>query len=117
MLENYLNSLVPFNPISVERAEVPVPPKFSILQNYPNPFNPNTTITLSIPVAGAVDLKIYDIRGRLVKQLFNQVLPAGRHSIEWNGRNDQGLHVASGIYLGVMRFNRKQEVIKMQLIR
>ncbi|MBD3289726.1 T9SS type A sorting domain-containing protein, partial [candidate division KSB1 bacterium] len=89
----------------------------SILQNYPNPFNPNTTITLSIPDAGAVDLKIYDIRGRLVKQLLNQVLPAGRHAIEWNGRNEQGQQVASGIYLGVMRFDQKREVIKMQLIR
>ncbi len=117
MLENYLNSLVPFDPTSVVNEDAPISAKFTLLQNYPNPFNPTTTITLSIPNAGVVDLKIYDIRGRLVSQLLNQALPAGMHPIEWNGRNVQGQHVASGIYFSVLRFNHKQEVIKMQLIR
>jgi hypothetical protein len=94
---------------------------FSLSQNYPNPFNPSTVIAFDIPgTIGSkqpVSLTIYDIRGRLVKPLIGLELQPGTHKIHWNGRNDRGESVASGIYLytlraGEERFTRKMTVHK-----
>lgn len=67
---------------------------FSLFQNYPNPFNPSTTIEFSIPRASRVVLSAYDVNGRLVQNISDQVFSAGRHSLNWNASG-----LANGTYL------------------
>lgn len=76
-----------------------IPATFQLDQNYPNPFNPVTFMNYTLPVAAEVTLTIYDIRGRIVKRLQTGNKPAGSYSIPWDGKNDFGKHVSSGIYL------------------
>ncbi len=77
----------------VELPESPV-----VHQNFPNPFNPSTTIEFNLPEQSRVDLKIYDIRGRLVKDLAAKEFPAGLNQVIWDGKNDADENVTSGIY-------------------
>jgi len=76
-----------------------VPTDYALRQNYPNPFNPETHIRYQIPDAGRVSLKIYNILGQEVKTLVNTDLNAGYHIAKWDGTNDTGIKVASGIYI------------------
>ncbi len=76
-----------------------VPAAFALAQNYPNPFNPSTTIHFDVPQTGDVTLSIYNLRGQLVRTLVSGVVAAGRHQILWDGADERGVHVASGIYL------------------
>ncbi|HER43998.1 MAG TPA: T9SS type A sorting domain-containing protein [Candidatus Eisenbacteria bacterium] len=68
-------------------------------QNVPNPFNPTTVIRFELPAPASVRLVVFDIRGRLVRTLVNGELPAGGKEIAWDGRDDDGRIVASGVYL------------------
>jgi flagellar hook assembly protein FlgD len=65
----------------------------------PNPFNPSTTIAYSLPSAGDTTLRIYNTRGQMVKTLVHEQLEAGNHSVTWDGMDDKGKPVASGVYL------------------
>jgi len=71
---------------------------FQLEQNYPNPFNPTTTIDFTITKKEPVKLSIFDILGHEVKTLVNQSLAPGRHSVTWDGRDEAGAIVASGVY-------------------
>jgi len=82
-----------------------IPKVFKLSQNYPNPFNPETTIKYQLPEGGRVELSIYNILGQKVRTLINKDINAGYHSIKWNGRNDRGITVASGIYIYMIRTN------------
>jgi hypothetical protein len=75
-----------------------VPSEYQLEQSYPNPFNPTTHITYDLPKSGAVTLDVYNAIGQRVKTLVNSVQSAGRWSVEWNGTDDAGLRVASGVY-------------------
>jgi hypothetical protein len=75
-----------------------VPKTFALHQNYPNPFNPNTTIRFDLPNEALVRLDVYNILGRKVTTLINQPMQPGYHSIEWNGNDDNGRTIASGVY-------------------
>lgn len=75
------------------------PKTFFVEQNHPNPFNPQTVIRFGLPAEGAVTVRVYDIRGRLVRDLLSQSLPAGVHSLTWEGKDGSGRGVASGVYL------------------
>lgn len=67
---------------------------------YPNPFNPLTSIQFELAEKSVVNLRIYDLQGRLVKSLVaNETIPAGRHSAEWDGRDERGAQAAAGVYL------------------
>ncbi|RMF57163.1 MAG: T9SS C-terminal target domain-containing protein, partial [Calditrichaeota bacterium] len=95
-----------------------------LYQNYPNPFNPVTSIHFLIPhttlrASGAdnVQLLIYDLLGRKVKTLLNTVLPAGEHTVQWDGTDDAGQPVGSGIYLYQLKFGKNIQTRKMVLIR
>jgi len=81
------------DPIGIRNLHGLVPTKFSLSQNYPNPFNPTTRIEYSIAKAGPVTLEIYDVLGRRVSTLVNQVQKAGDYSIVYNASN-----IASGVY-------------------
>ncbi len=76
-----------------------VPTEFSLSQNYPNPFNPQTTIRFSLPHSAEVRVVVYDQLGRLVRTLVQGSRPAGTHTVIWDGRNDEGRQVASGVYV------------------
>jgi hypothetical protein len=76
-----------------------LPRVFGLENNFPNPFNPATTIPVSVPAAAEVTLKIYSILGEEVRTLHTGVLEAGRHWFTWDGRNNAGRGVATGVYL------------------
>jgi len=78
--------------------EMNVIPGYSLLQNYPNPFNPSTCIEFDLARTNQVKLEIYNILGSKVKTLVNDKLSVGHKSITWDGKDDQGKKVASGIY-------------------
>jgi len=75
-----------------------IPKRFALYQNAPNPFNATTTIHFDIALAGLVELRIYDVSGRLVRKLVNQEMLPARHMVEWDGRDDRGSPVTSGVY-------------------
>jgi len=70
----------------------------SLVQNYPNPFNPQTTIAFSLSARGRISLAIYDVSGRIVRTLANETRAAGAYELTWDGRDDRGQAVASGVY-------------------
>ena len=81
-----------------------VPPARLVLeQNAPNPFNATTRLRFGLPHAGRAQLDVFDVRGRLVVRLWDGRREAGWHSILWNGRDDTGHAVASGVYIARLR--------------
>ncbi|MCH8305923.1 MAG: T9SS type A sorting domain-containing protein, partial [Candidatus Marinimicrobia bacterium] len=72
---------------------------FDLSQNYPNPFNPTTVINYAIPQATEVTIVIYDLLGREVIRWEGNKIGAGYHSIRWDGRNQRGVQVSSGVYI------------------
>ena len=68
------------------------------VRNHPNPFNPVTTITYTMPRAGHLSVKVFDLRGALVRTLVDEVRPAGEGQAVWDGRDAQGAQAASGVY-------------------
>jgi len=81
------------------KVVIGVPDKFYLSQNYPNPFNPETEIKYQLPAASSVNIKVYNIIGQEIKTLFSGHQSAGYYSVKWNGTNNQGMKVASGIYI------------------
>ena len=79
------------------------PLSLALNQNYPNPFNPKTKISFHIPRMEQVSLIVYDIQGRMVDQLVNRQLTAGKHEVVWHGTNRDGNSVASGVYVYVLQ--------------
>jgi flagellar hook assembly protein FlgD len=79
-------------------SDVAAPAVFALAQNAPNPFTARTTIRFSVPREGPVSLKIYDVRGRLVRTLVEGPLPGGAHVVHWDGRDVAGRTLASGVY-------------------
>ncbi len=77
-----------------------IPKEFSLSQNYPNPFNPTTKIDFALPVEGKVNIKVYDITGRLMATLVNEIRTAGFYSVNFNGAN-----FASGMYFYRINFD------------
>ncbi|HEX6791863.1 MAG TPA: M6 family metalloprotease domain-containing protein [Candidatus Krumholzibacteria bacterium] len=93
------------------------PKKFALLPNYPNPFNPATTIRYELASRSRVELRIYDVKGALVKTLVNESKPAGVYSLEWNGRDDRGVAVSSGVYFYRITAGSFNDVRKMTLLK
>ena len=92
-----------------------------LYQNHPNPFNPSTSIPFTVPgtvaARSAVHLAVYDVSGALVKTLVSGVLPGGRHEARWDGRNERGGAVASGIYFARLQAGGTQDARKLILLR
>lgn len=87
------------------------------LSNYPNPFNPETTISYQLSENSEVELKIYNIKGKKVKQIVSDQLLAGQHSVVWNGRDDNGESVSSGIYFYKLKTDNYEETKRMILLK
>ncbi|MCA9733339.1 T9SS type A sorting domain-containing protein [candidate division KSB1 bacterium] len=95
--QNEERSLMNYAPTSVA-TNAKIPTQFAI-SNYPNPFNPETTISYSLPQNATITIDIIDMQGRRIRRLADTVEEtAGTHAINWNGQNEKGQSVASGIY-------------------
>jgi len=104
--------------VAAQRARMSHAPSGTVLhQNTPNPFNPTTVIRYDLAAPADVTLRIYDIRGALVKSLERGHRPAGRYEIGWNGENEQGERVASGVYFCELRAGTFRETRKMILLK
>ncbi len=107
-------TIIPGTP---KREIGPLPSKFSLAQNYPNPFNSNTTIMFEIPEAANVEITIYDILGRRVTTLIDEKMSAGSHSRIWNGTNQAGQTISSGVYFYLLRSGDHSSAKKMLLLK
>jgi hypothetical protein len=85
--------------VVAESHETPfIPAVSALMQNHPNPFNPVTQITYDVAVAGQVTIEIYDVSGHRVRTLVSGPADMGRHVIEWNGQDENGSTVHTGVY-------------------
>jgi N-acetylneuraminic acid mutarotase len=94
-----------------------IPANFALLQNYPNPFNGTTTIRFQLPTERRVQLYIYNMRGQRVVTVLDQVMSPGYHRVTWNGRNNAGRQVASGIYIYLIQAGNNRQSRKLTIIK
>jgi len=94
-----------------------IPDRFELKENYPNPFNASTEISYSLPVESEVKLAIYNIRGQKVKTLVDGKQTAGVHKVTWDGKNDKGESVASGVYFYTIKAGSYIQTNKMTLLK
>ena len=88
-----------------------------LAQNYPNPFNPTTHINFELPEAENVQILIYNAAGQQIKTLTNSQFSAGKHQVEWNGKDNSGRKVSSGVYFYQLKTNGFNKVMKMILAK
>ena len=113
LIENGTNQTVSTDPITFV-----LPDDYRLDQNYPNPFNPNTTIQYTIPINRKVSIKVYNITGQLVRTLIdNEMANAGTHKVVWNGKNNFGRTVSTGIYLYSLEWAGMKKVKRMTLVK
>lgn len=94
-----------------------IPSNYRLMPNYPNPFNPTTKISFDLPQSENISLKIYNINGELIRTVANENLPAGHFEKVWDGKNDFGSEVSSGIYiyrLTAGKFDRSARMVLMK---
>jgi len=110
-LNDYVDS--PLQSVKVRE----IPTEFALSQNYPNPFNPTTSIKYSISQNANVQLIVYNMLGQVVKTLVNNEQEAGYYTIQWNGTNDFGGKVSSGIYIYRIVAGDFTKTIKMNFLK
>ncbi len=93
------------------------PETYRLWNNHPNPFNPETTLVYEVPEETAVQLAIYNLLGQPIRTLVAQRHPPGRYRVEWDGRDQDGRAMASGVYFYRLQADRHSDVRKMTLIR
>lgn len=103
-------------PVFVERESIVVPEKFRIEQNYPNPFSPSTTIKYSLFSDMNVQIDVRDILGRTVKRLVSGFQSTGVYTVTWDGTNDSGVRMASGMYFYISDMGDSIEMKRMVLL-
>ncbi|MEF3694441.1 MAG: C25 family cysteine peptidase [Candidatus Cloacimonadota bacterium] len=111
------SQLVNFDYPAVDNDDPSNPVVTTLFNNYPNPFNPETTIRFSLAQPGSARLTIYNMRGQVVKTLVNSQLSSGQHSFVWNGRDEAGTGVASGVYFYRLQTADKNIVKKAMLVK
>ncbi len=98
--------------------EKPLPATYALSCNYPNPFNPATTLRYDVPAPGGrVSIRIYNVKGQLVKTLADGEKPPGFYQVGWHGRSDRGMPVASGVYFVRMDAPRYTQTRKIILLK
>ncbi len=98
-------------------GETSAPTSYRLLQNHPNPFTAGTLIKYEIPQAGPVLVKIYNLAGQEILEIVNAAQQPGRYQINWNGRDDAGKSVPSGVYIYKLLVNGFEETKKMTLMK
>ena len=101
----------------IEDTQVILPARTALYQNYPNPFNLSTEIRFCLAEAGRMSIDIYDLLGRKIVTLADGVFEAGEHNILWDGRDNEGLEVASGIYFYCLKAGEYTETRKMMMLK
>ncbi|HEX9974794.1 MAG TPA: FlgD immunoglobulin-like domain containing protein, partial [bacterium] len=121
ILDNYTPLLAKLPKQMAQEAlpmnNIPIPEKYALAQNYPNPFNPETEIRYQLPENCQVSLLVHNLLGQQIRTLVDKQQPAGFHSIRWDGKDDQGQAVTSGVYLYLMIAKQFRRVEKMLLLR
>jgi hypothetical protein len=107
------------SPVTVieEDRTTTLPQSFSLSQNYPNPFNGETVIRFALPASGEVELTIYNLAGQQVAVLAEGAREAGSYTLRWDGRDERGRELASGVYLYRLRAGAQVEFRKLALVR
>lgn len=118
-LEELLGMELPRTPITAVLATSEIPTSFSLEQNYPNPFNSDTLIRFTLPVRTVVELAVFDLVGQQVAMLASGERQAGTCTIQWEGRDDSGRELASGVYFYRLRAGggKRVEVRKLLLLQ
>ncbi|MFO7446497.1 MAG: lamin tail domain-containing protein [Ignavibacteriaceae bacterium] len=99
----------------IEIVNSSAPNKYSLVQNYPNPFNPSTNITYTLPERAAVKIIVYDMLGREIKTLINEIKDPGTHSVEFTASGND--YLPSGVYFYSITANKFRQTNKMLLIK
>ena len=95
-----------------------IPNEISLKQNYPNQFNPTTTISFNVGIQSDISLSIYDLNGKLIKELINQNnINPGNYSFTWDGKNQNNVEVSSGTYICKLVSGNYSDQIKLLLIK
>ncbi len=102
---------------SVEVDDTQIPESFQLFQNYPNPFNPSTKIDYFLPTSTGVKLRIFNILGQEIRSLVNGFQQGGYNNVVWDGKDNTGNDVVSGIYLYKLEAGSKFEIRKMILLK
>ncbi|MGA7719784.1 MAG: T9SS type A sorting domain-containing protein [Ignavibacteriaceae bacterium] len=102
---------------AVDNKNSVIPKQFAVSQNYPNPFNPSTVINYALPKSSNVIIKIYNILGQEVKTLINSESQAGYYAVQWNGDNNFGHSVSSGVYIYRVEAGQYIKTMKMMLLK
>jgi hypothetical protein len=97
--------------------DVVIPGEYALKQNYPNPFNPQTNIEFSLPTAQFVSISVFNLLGQQVRSLVNDRIEAGNHTVCWNGKNDLGVDVPSGMYFYKLYTPEFSQTNKMLMLR
>ncbi len=119
---DFYNSIVPRHillkkeVVNVDPVQL-LPKKFKVSNAYPNPFNPLTTVSYGLPEAANVSIVIYDIRGRQIKSWELKDQNAGWYNLHWNGSNESGMHVSTGVYLTRIQAGAYSRVVKMLYLK
>lgn len=111
---DYKGRLNSHGPVS---ATVTVPMSHALEQNYPNPFNPETRISFSLKEAGRVSLTVFNVRGEVVRTLASGQMDTGAHMVVWDGRNDAGQTMPSGMYIYTLRVNNFEQKRTMMFLK
>jgi len=93
------------------------PEQYSINNIYPNPFNPSTTISFSLPIRSQVELSVYNILGNKIATLENEIFDRGLHHKIWNGKDNNGVNVGSGVYFCKMKSENFQQIKKLTILK
>jgi len=94
-----------------------LPEKFAVFNNYPNPFNPITTIRYDLPERRNIQIKVFDVLGRIINTVDYDQVQAGRHTFTWHGKNELGKKVSTGIYFFQLTAGQDTRVQKMLLLK
>ncbi|MBU2492656.1 MAG: T9SS type A sorting domain-containing protein [Bacteroidetes bacterium] len=103
--------------VGIEQDIISLPTEFHLYNNYPNPFNPSTIISFDLITTKWIKLDIYDSNGRLIKELVSGSLAPGRHTISWDGTNNNSFKVSSGIYYYRLQSINNSQTKKALLLR
>ena len=100
----------------VSQPETSQPREFALHQNYPNPFNPATEIRYSLPTVAQAKLEIYNVLGEKIRTLIDRKQSDGAYAVNWDGRDDRGERVSSGVYLYRLQTDQAVQTRKMLLV-
>jgi len=116
-IEDYVGEQDSTNCEQVSIIDATLPITYKLYNAYPNPFNPRTTLHYDLPEDAFVNIRIYDLKGRLVNTVVNQEETAGYKAIKWAGVDDKGKPVSAGIYLYEIQAGDFRQFRKMALVK